>query len=606
MSRDILKRLADPTVIALCIEGAVWPRSLLSSTLIPDAWMGLVETHDGRRRFVPAGEDPRPASDDKLLLVRNRAITVPLEIDDCPANCGNAVSGACEVLVHWEARDDDLAALRRTLLSAPELTLGRLAEAFADAGGQTVLRTFIHSAPAAQLVREDLRAALLAALREQLKRFLFDCGMVVQRVAKLDLTSASLARREALQREAAQRVERIKAREMVEEAALAATRRRLDDLSDVLEQLKGAAAGDEKTQWHELLSALSPTDRSRLLENLWRITPDRAVASAVVVVTGNACLWLDPAEPDQIARRITLDGSLGGLRSVTFSPQKRWLLVGAASGVWALDADNGDVVRKFEVPGVEPPRTGFNAAVTTGERLYATHSQLGCWSWSLDDPADVKAILEPSGGVPQRIRAVVATDHGDVLFAADDCVQSYEPESGQLGVLSSAGSVIQCLAVLENKLFAGTVDGKLFRVDLQHPDDWWLVQQLPAAIESVEPRRWSDLIELVVPAGARGISGIYDEQRVATCLLESPTPIRRAWACDDVIVGLNELRDRLVIMNANLSERTGREAHIGRLTSQSIQDACLVVRHEGTEAPSQQATGRDEPTERQNDEGAPA
>ena len=578
MSREILERLADPKIIALCIEGEAWPRSLLSSTLIPDTWMGLVEARDGRRRFVPAGEDPRPDSDDKLLLVRNRAVTVPLGIDDYPAACGNTVSGACEALVRWEARDDDLAALRRTLLSTPELTLDRLANAFTDAGGRAVLQKFIREAPAATLVRQDLRAALLAALREQLKRFLFDCGMVVERVAKLELTSASLTRRETLQREAAQRVEQIKAGEMVEQAGLAATRRRLDDLSEILEKLKGAAAGDEKTHWHELLPALSPTDRSRLLENLWRITPNRSVASAIVAVTGYDCLWINPADPDRIALRITLDASLGGLRSVGFAPERRWLLVGAASGVWALDADKGDIVNKFEVPGVEPPRTGFNAATIASDRLYATHSQLGCWSWSLDDPADAKAILEPSGGVPQRIRAVVATDDGQVLFAADDCVQRYEPGSGELSVLSSAGSVIQCLAVLEDKLFAGTVDGTLLRLDLQHPESWWLVQQLSAAIESVKPRRWSDLVELVAPAGTRGISGIYDEQRVTTCLLESPTPIRRAWACDDVIVGLNELRDRLVLMNANLPERTGREVRIARMTGQSIQDACICTK----------------------------
>ncbi len=42
--------------------------------------MGLVQTRDGRRRFVPAGEDPRPESDGQLLLVRNRALTLPLDV----------------------------------------------------------------------------------------------------------------------------------------------------------------------------------------------------------------------------------------------------------------------------------------------------------------------------------------------------------------------------------------------------------------------------------------------------------------------------------------------------------------------------------------------
>jgi hypothetical protein len=222
-------------------------------------------------------------------------------------------------------------------------------------------------------------------------------------------------------------------------------------------------------------------------------------------------------------------------------------------------------------------------------------------------------VLTPEEGVPRRIRAVVATDDGRVLFAADDCVHVYRSETEELGVLSAAEDVIHCMAALENKLFVGTAGGKLFRVDLNHPDDWWLVQQTAGVIESVEPRRWTDLIELVVPAGPRGVSGIFDDQRVVTHLLESSTPIRRAWACDDVVVGLNQLRDRLIVMNANLPERTGREARIAQMTGQSIQDACIVTRHEGTEArshegsePEAQARGTDasdEATERRSDEG---
>ncbi|MFQ5806919.1 MAG: hypothetical protein ACE5I3_10760 [Phycisphaerae bacterium] len=584
MSCDTLKQLADPTVVALCTDGEAWPRGLLSGNPIPDKWMGLIQKADGRRRFVPAGEDPRAERSDKLVLVRNRPITVPLEVSDCPAAQGNLVSGTCELLVRWQAREDDLAALQRSLLETTPLTLQRLADALAEAGGLATLRQFIRERSAATLLREDLRAELQDALREKLKRFAFDAGMELERAAQAEFSSETFERQAALRRETRQRVERIKAAELVETAALAATKRRLDDLADVLEKLKSAAAADT-TQWHELLPALSPADRGRLLENLWRITPDQRVAAAIVVVAGNDCLWLDPADPERVTGRVTLDSDLGGLRSVTFSAQKRWLLVGAASGVWALDADSGAVKSRFVVPDVEPPRTGFNAAVTVGDRLYATSSQLGCWCWSVDDPSDAQPILVPEDGVPKRIRAVVATDDGRVLFAADDCIHVYRPEAGELCVLSAAPDVIHCMTTLEDKLFVGTGDGKLFRIDLNHPDDWWLVQQMPATIESVQARRWTDLIELVVPAGARGVSGIYDTEHVVTHLLESTTPIRRAWACDDAVVGLNQLRDRLVVMNANLPGRTGREARVARMTSQSIQDACIVTRVQGAKGP---------------------
>src|SRR5512140_3289705 len=118
MVRDVLKALQEPERVALRCSGDGWPRSLLCGTPIPDAWMGLVIKPDGRRRLVPAGEDPRPEHDDTLVLVRNRAITVPLGVDEILSADGHAVSGTVELLLRWAARDDDLGALHRNLLTS--------------------------------------------------------------------------------------------------------------------------------------------------------------------------------------------------------------------------------------------------------------------------------------------------------------------------------------------------------------------------------------------------------------------------------------------------------------------------------------------------------
>ena len=104
-----------------------------------------------------------------------------------------------------------------------------------------------------------------------------------------------------------------------------------------------------------------------------------------------------------------------------------------------------------------------------------------------------------------------------------------------------------------------------------------VVHRAQDAIESIHARRWNDLVELVIPADAQGVLGIYGDQGVATPLLECSTPIRRAWACDDVVVGLSDHRDSLIVMNANMPQRTGREVHVARMTGRSVQDACIVV-----------------------------
>ena len=576
MSLDIQKLLADEEIVAFAAAGSDWPRGLLSAYPVPSKWFALHIKADGQRKLVPPATDPRPEREDRLVCVRDRSFPVPLSVTGCPGVQGNLIDCSCEILVRWQPREDDLAALEQSLLASP-LTAQRLAETVADRGGLTALRQFIQSRSAEQLIHEEQRDELSQTLRDALKRLAFETGLEIDRAGKIRFSSEMYEQRSARDRETQRRVERLQAAQLVEEAALAATKRRLGDLGQILEQLKSAASGDEKHRWHQLLPALSPADRSKLLENLWRLTPDRHVAESIVVLADRECLWLDPANPQKIARRREIPADLGGMRSIAFAPESHQLIVGAATGVWMLDATAGDVVNQYTVPYAPHTRTGFNAAVVLHDRLYATNSQLGCWSWSLSDPTDSLAILQPENNIPKRIRAAVVIDDGRVLFSADDCVHAFNPADSQLVVLSAGPDVIHALAAIESTLFVSTADGKLFWVDLNNADDWWVVHQAREPIETIQPRRWMDLIELVIPLGKHGVAGVYDTEGVKTTLLESATPIRRVWACDDLVVGMNSLRDRLIVMNANLPERTGREAKIAQLTGHEIQDACIVL-----------------------------
>ena len=231
-----------------------------------------------------------------------------------------------------------------------ELSFDGLAEAVINAGGEAALRDFVRANDAADLVQNDQRDALLDHFREALKRFAFDCGVGFDRIAGIAFESESFQRSEAVEAETRPARRAVAGGRDCREGAARCDQRRLHDLGDLLARLESATGGDASTQWHQLLPALSPADRGRLLENLWRITPDRHVAEAIVVVAGRECIWLSATEPELIAQRVVLDDELGGLRSVAFSAQHNWLLVGAALGVWALDATTGEVAAKFVFP----------------------------------------------------------------------------------------------------------------------------------------------------------------------------------------------------------------------------------------------------------------
>jgi hypothetical protein len=594
MAPEPLKRLTDAQVVALRCKGDAWPRSLLAATPIPDTWMGLVVRADGRRRFVPAGEDPRVERDDTLVLVRNRAITVPLALDDAPPADDHAVQASVELLVRWPARDDDLAALHTSLLGESELTLDRLAEAVANAGAPAALRAFIREKSTRQLVDDDQRDALLERLRAELQEFLFSAGLLLERLGTVAFTSRTLAEQDALQRDATRRMKALEARGVVERAALAVTQRRLSDLSTILAKLKAAAASDGSVQWHQLLPTLTPGERGRLLENLWRLTPDREVAQAIVVLTSQASAWLDPARPDTIAHRFDLPPELGGLRSVTYDAGHGWLLIGAATGVWAVSAADRTIARCYTVRDAGKPTTGFNSAVIAGDRLVATHSQLGCWSWPLEKPDAAEALLRPDNGVPKTVRAATVTADGHVLFGADDEVHVLAPDGQRRHTLPIGRGSVHGIAVLDRTVYVTTSDGLVVEDCWDTPNVWQVLHRRAEPIESVHARRWDDLVELVIPARADGVLGIYGDEGLVARLLTATTPIRRAWACDDTLVGLSENRDRLVVSNANLPERTGVDVPVARLLGRSIQDACIVTARAEEPRPPVRADGSGE------------
>lgn len=261
------------------------------------------------------------------------------------------------------------------------------------------------------------------------------------------------------------------------------------------------------------------------------------------------------------------------------------LLVGAATGVWEIDPDSGDVIRRHAVPDAGRPRTGFNAAVRVGDRIYATHSQLGFWWWPIDDPLNCHAPLRPQNGLPKSIRAVADAGDGRVAFAADDVVYLYDAAREQLVPRTPLGAEVTHLACLDGRLFVATARGMILHDRLDGSQEVWeVVHRAAGAVESLAIRRWNDLLELVIPAGMQGVLGVYPDEQVAAGLLATRFPIRRAWACDDCVLALDDQRERLVVTNLNMPQRSGRDVPIARLLGRSIQDACLITQRRNSDA----------------------
>lgn len=578
MSNAMVDRLHDPELLALVVRSGGWLRSLLTDTVIPDSWIGLIARADGRRVLAPSGERPRLDREDRLLLVRNRPIAVALTAENVRAACGRRVDAACEVLLRWTPREAELSALWSTLVPGETLGVAELAAAVAAAGGQRGLSDLITAHTAEELVDGDRRAELLAELSRGLARFLFESGARIERIAMLAATSRALERERAQEAESDHARRQIAAREMLESARAVATARRLDRASELLERMRRLTDRTDGTEWHSLLPEMSPADRTGLLGCLWRIAPDRHKTTALVAVAGQACLWFDSARPRSVARRVELPSSLGALRSVRHDPATRRLLLGAVSGVWQIDDESGEVAGRFEAPAAESPRTGFNAALNFGDRLLATHSQLGCWSWPLAEPARAIPILVPHGGAPTTIRALSMAESNPqrVLFAADDCVYAVRTPSFEPQLITTAHARVTAVADTGASIFVGTEDGRLLRFMPGDNESALVVHRCPGALESIVVRRWFDLLEVLVAGRENGIVSVYPDEGAFVAVLEHARPLRRVVAADDSIAALTELRDWVVIQIAAAGDPV--EMPAARLAGGVIEDIAIVTR----------------------------
>jgi hypothetical protein len=603
---NLLDHLNDASVLAVQGFGRDWPRPLFSQSFIPDTWQAILESPEGWRKFYAAGADPRPTDDARLTLVRARPIVIPFEVRDLASADDHDIHAAGEVLVRWPTRDDDLAALSARLRRGethatagankgapppraatpgasplPVLRSSELAAHLAPAL-RTALRSFARRFTAETLLQSDCRNDVAAALREAMPELALEWGLVLERVNKLELRSRAYAARIAHDRDAADRRARLQTRQMLDAAALAATQQRIAGVQELLARLQ---AGTDGKSWRELLPALDPAERTRILRNLWRIAPAGAPARSLAAVGGRLAIWMDLANPDRVVRRIEVPATLGALRSIWIDDTDGRAYLGATTGVWEVAPDG----RLTAYPAAPPMQPGhrFNAVRAAGGRIIATHPQLGVWAWSRSAPEAGVALFEPSNGRPRSIRAL--TFAGERLICAlDDQLVEIAPgeATGSAGVSPlgpAAGSTIHALAAADREVFASCGDGAIRRLALDAPGaGWGVIEQLEQPPAGLALRTFGDLTELLIPTARRGVLAIYPHDDVRSTALPAPAglagnpaALNRAAAGPDALAALSPDLGRVYILTHAQADESPREVLLARLIGAAIEDVCL-------------------------------
>ncbi len=195
---------------------------------------------------------------------------------------------------------------------------------------------------------------------------------------------------------------------------------------------------------------------------------------------GEDCAFVPCA--DRIARLIVGKGEFetqgfliprdyGAARSARLEPGKDHdeLLVGAVEGVIRLDARSGALIARHNAAIMEVGRRGFNAACLFGDRLAATHSNLGLIVWQRrreGQRVEVEGL--PVGGLRQLLRlsgkealAVARSEILRIEIGVDSMVSAR--------YRSPYPDLLLAVAVDQGDVFAGDTAGRVLRWHLDAP-----------------------------------------------------------------------------------------------------------------------------------------
>jgi hypothetical protein len=330
-------------------------------------------------------------------------------------------------------------------LTAPDLA-ARLERSLLDTFGR---RLQTSSAEAAVAMDAAAARAMLSTAGEEL---FFERGIRLSGVRAFIALSRHLEklRREALECERDE----------------ASARRRLERIELWRRtELQAAAARREVAQARELASGSRTAAQVR----------EEAPAACRVLLAAEKRIFELRIEggPRPVEVAAIAGGELGEVRSARHGGRQgagELLLAGAQSGVYLLDS-RGGAPELYRLSGGSSPCGGVNAAFLSGERLFATHSDIGLVSWPRGVPGESRCqvlLSRAAIGAFRGVRALQLGNDGQAYFTAGDSPGLFDPGRGPFEVKLWRGAEAELTSLAAGSgdlLVAGTRDGRLFAWD---------------------------------------------------------------------------------------------------------------------------------------------
>ncbi len=549
---------------------------------LPGSWAALVTRSTGDQTVVPAGGAVESADAEDVLFVRVTPVDVELEEEDIATRDGFQCRADLRLRLSLIPERGELLSFQKSVVGSHRVVQAAGIARYLQPIIRSVLLRLASEQDAASLVDAGSTEAISAALAEAVEAPCFAAGLTLEGRPTARFDSKTVRQVQQAREVTARRRGEHDAARQLQEAIDRAQAEHLDHLASLLTRLNDLAAGSPEVELPELIRTFSEQQRGELYEALFASEVTASQTQWLVVAAGDELLFFDASDLGTPARRLTISGEAGPVRSIqTLHTEKGRpiLLLGAATGVYRLPVDRAEPDLTLEVAGSPPVRGGFNAVASLDDRVFATHSELGLFEWNVNEPGTSRARLESMTRGATAVRNVQCFE-GDLYCSIDDRVIRFpadESADRPASIHTGSQAMIAALCATTDGVFAGNADGDVLY--------WSKGRDTDPELFHRGSHRAAESVWLLSSQGVRRLvftdTSLHVHARVLgdnfTCRYEAGgQTLRRVEVAPDLIVATNDLRDRLFCWTPGRPNQPTATVAVSRMCSRSVQDVCLV------------------------------
>jgi hypothetical protein len=547
---------------------------------------GLLVDRHGQRTLIQPDSTVRLDQSSSLLIVRTSPVELVFRVDSIAALDGFHVTGDIRLRIAPLIEASELAALQNTLMgTANSIRRDRIHEYLAPAMDRA-LSIAAEGRGVEALMDSTNENAFHDELASDLKGACFKAGLKLSSIDHVTFDAPAYRAWRESRADAKRRREEFAARERIKSAMETAQLRHVQHLQNVLQEIGQIADQHRDRDLSEIVRTFPDQQRGEIYQALFGADDKRAETEHILVAAGRSLYVFDPQSLAKPSHVIELDGQVGPVRSVVSCRDdkgRKAAIVGASTGLYEIVQIDNPKIRTYAISPdqANPPTTtkgGFNAIAVVGERLFATHSELGlfCWKRNTDEP--------PEQWFPELTTSATAVravcfHKGRIYFSVNERVVSVPADAPHDPPTEFIGhhAFITEIHPTEQGIYAGNAEGEILRWNEDQPTHPEIVHAgHRRAVESITLVDCDRIRRLYYTDTSTAVyAGVLGDAFVCRYEAGGQT-IRRAAVASDWIVATNDIRDRLICWRPGEPNQPAAVVEVSRLTGHSVQDVALV------------------------------